>query len=224
MVLDAVLNDPTRTWLGTEVDKRSYFIRQLEGPAPLGACPRLTFGSGVDRTTRYFPDKLPIGIEPDRRDHVFLYLVTSPVPMDFRVFLLRHAELLRRLPHWTLQVLVPEPFARAIGRFGHAAREELATPVPASVAEPLQWFFRERQRRRDDRPGHPDARFRDATAMFRAPRYRTLYRVWQQEGDPAIVAAQSPVLRDALARQDGRVEFVRLTHQYFHLASLVGVA
>jgi hypothetical protein len=37
-----------------------------------------------------------------------------------------------------------------------------------------------------------------------------LHRAWQQEGDPAIWAAQSAVLRDALERGDGRVEFVRL--------------
>ena len=29
MVLDAVLADPTCTWLGTEVDKHSYFMRRL---------------------------------------------------------------------------------------------------------------------------------------------------------------------------------------------------
>ena len=33
----------------------------------------------------------------DRIDHMFLYLITSPVPMDFRLFLLRHSELLRPL-------------------------------------------------------------------------------------------------------------------------------
>src|SRR3977135_769647 len=32
-------------------------------------------------------------------------------------------------------------------------------------------------------------------------------------------AAQSGVLKDALERGEGRVEFVELTHQYFHLSS-----
>ena len=49
-------------------------------------------------------------------------------------------------------------------------------------------------------------------------------RVWQQEGNPAIWAAQSGVLKDALERGEGRVEFVKLTRQYCHLSSLVGVA
>jgi hypothetical protein len=60
--------------------------------------------------------------------------------------------------------------------------------------------------------------------MFRAPRFRALYRFWLQDSSTAIWAAQSHILRDALTRQEGRVEFVRLAHQYFHLASLVGVA
>jgi hypothetical protein len=225
MVLDAVLADRTVTWLGTESDKRRYFMRQLQGSVELREFPRLTFGSGARSTIRYFPDKLPIGIQRDRWDeHVFLYLVTSPVPMDFRLFLLRHGELLRALVRWTIRVLVPEPFARAIRQFGHAAREQLATPIPPASAEELEWFFNERRRRNDAASEPADDRFRQAVSICRAPRFRALYRFWQEEGNRAIWAAQSHTLRDALARQEGRVEFVRLAHQYFHLASLVGVA
>jgi hypothetical protein len=225
MVLDTVLADRTVTWLGTEFDKRSYFMRQLQGRVELRAFPRLTFGTGARSTIRYFPDKLPIGIQRDKWDqHVFLYLVTSAVPMDFRLFLLRHAELLRPLPRWTIRVLLPEPFVGAMRRFGHAAREELATPIPPAAADELQWFFRERQRLQEG-PSEPlDDRFRRAVSMFRAPRFRALYRFWLQQGDPAIWGARSFILRDALARQEGDVQFVRLAHQYFHLASLVGVA
>jgi hypothetical protein len=200
-------------------------MRQLQGQVELREFPRLTFGSGARSTIRYFPDKLPIGIQRDKWDeHVFLYLVTSPVPMDFRLFLLRHDELLRFLVRWTIRVLVPEPFARAIRQFGHAAREQLATPIPPASAEELEWFFRERQRRQEDPSGPPDDRFRQALSLFRAPRFRALYRHWQQDGRSAIWDAQSPILRDALARQQGQVKFVRLAHQYFHLSSLVGVA
>jgi len=66
MVLDAVLDDRTFTWLGTEFDKRSYFLRHLQGRIELREFPRLTFGSGTQRTHRHFPDKLPIGIQADR--------------------------------------------------------------------------------------------------------------------------------------------------------------
>jgi hypothetical protein len=224
MVLDAVLADRTFTWLGTESDKRSYFIRRLQGRVELREFPRLTFGAGAEARHRYFPDKLPIGIQADRTDHVFLYLITSPMPMDFRLFLLRHSELLRPLLRWTIRVLVPAPFTKAIRMFGHAAREELATPIAPATAEGLEWFFRERQQRQQGSSQPPDGRFRSASLAYRAPRFRALFRMWQQEGNPAIWAAQSGVLKDALERGEGRVEFVKLTHQYCHLSSLVGVA
>jgi hypothetical protein len=224
MLLDAVLADRSFTWLGTEFDKRSYFVRQLQGRVEPKEFPRLTFGAGPTRTYRYFPDKLPIGIERYRTEHVFLYLITSPVPMDFRLFLLRHAEIIRPLIRWTIRVLVPAPFAKGIRLFGHAAREELATPLAPSVVEGLEWFFAERHRRQESSSEPTDERFRSACSAYRAPRFRALYRMWLQHGNPALWSAQSVALRDALQRGEGRVEFVRLTHQYSHLSSLVGVA
>ncbi len=153
-----------------------------------------------------------------------MYLVTSPVPMDFRLFLLRHAEVLRWLYRWTIRVLVPAPFASAIQLFGHAARETLATPLPPSNAEALCSVFRDRQRRRDTPTEPADPQLRSLSLAYGAPRFRALFRMWQQRGDAAIWAAQSFGLRDALQRGEGRVEFVKLTHQYGHLSSLVGVA
>src|SRR5437879_5262712 len=82
MVLDAVLADRSFTWLGTESDKRSYFMRRLQGRLELHEFPRLTFGSGGDATHRYFPDKLPVGVQQARSDHVLLCLVNSPFQND----------------------------------------------------------------------------------------------------------------------------------------------
>ena len=144
--------------------------------------------------------------------------------MDFRLFLLRHSELLRPLLGWTIRVVVPAHFTKAIRMFGHAAREELATPIAPATAEALEWFFRERQQRQQGPSPLADERFRSASLAYRAPRFRALFRVWQQAGNPAIWAAQSGVLKDALERGAGRVEFVTLTHQYCHLSALVGVA
>ena len=224
MVLDAVLADPIFTWLGTEFDKRSYFTRRLGERVTLDEFPRLTFGVGATARHRYFPDKLPIGISDRDEDHVFVYLVTSPVPMDFRLFLLRHAELLRSLCRWTIRVLVPAPFASAIRMFGLAARETLATPLPPSSAEVLSSVFRERQRPAETPSEPANPRLQSLSLGYGAPRFRALFRVWQQQGDAAISGAQSVGLRDALQRGEGRVEFVKLTHQYCHLSSLVGVA
>jgi hypothetical protein len=223
MVLDAVIADRSFTWLGTESDKRNYFMRLLHGRVELHEFPRLTFVGTTGKTHRYFPDKLPIGIEPSRTEYVFVYLITSAVPMDFRLFLLRHAELLRALRRWTIRVLVPSPFAKAVALFGHAAREQLATPVAPSAVEDLDWFFAERRRRQDASSEPVDERFRTVTMMFRAPQFQALHRAWQQDGIAVLWSARSGALRDALQRGDGRVEFVPLTRQYCHLSSLVGV-
>ena len=72
----------------------------------------------------YFPDKLPIGVLPGLDHHAFVYLVTSRSPMDFRLFLLRHA-LLRVLFRWTIRLLFPRPLWKAQLVYQHAAREHL---------------------------------------------------------------------------------------------------
>ena len=72
MVLDHVLADRDVHWLAGEQEKVEHFTRTT--PLRPEELPSLTFGHGTDTTTRYFPDKLPIGVVADGR-HVFLYLV-----------------------------------------------------------------------------------------------------------------------------------------------------
>jgi hypothetical protein len=225
MLLDAVLDDRARVWLGTETDKRRHFMIALRDyKNVLQDFPRLTFGDEPRHRVRHFPDKLPIGLPTqDRDDHVFLYLVNKPHPMDFRTFLVRHAELLRMLRDWTIRVLFPRPFAPSMTLFGHAARDQMANPLGVSAAEEWVWYCR--QRRRTNRlPDPDDLRFEDAASAFRGPRFESMYRVWLEHGDAILFAASSVTLRDQLECRRGRVEFVRLTRQYLHLASLVGVA
>ena len=223
---DAARARHTVTWLGTELDKIAY-IKRISSPPDMAEVPHLTFSSDTTRIVRYFPDKLPIGIDGFPIEHVLLYLVTNPDPDDFRLFLGRHAQLLKHLHKWIIRVLVPQPFAPAITRFGHAAREELATPLKPNTADELRWFFPERQRRQqhpDESAPIDDKRFRGDCVAFRPPRYRMLHRLWQLMGDLAICNAQSPLLHDALDRGQARVEFVRLSHQYLHLSRIVGAA
>ena len=92
MILDAVLADRSVTWLGSEHEKRRSFMKRLGDSLRDNEYPRLVFGGLPNVTVRYFPDKLPIGDEPDCYRHVFLYLALSPSPMNFRVFVLRHLE------------------------------------------------------------------------------------------------------------------------------------
>jgi hypothetical protein len=95
MLLDAVLDDRDFTWLGPSMDKRRHFMRYLESRLEPSQYPHLLFGDGPTKAIRYFPDKLPVGVQPFGHSHVFVYLVTHPSPMDFRLFLLRHTALLR---------------------------------------------------------------------------------------------------------------------------------
>jgi hypothetical protein len=226
MILDAVLADRNYTWLGTERDKRDYFERTLQAQyfRPRDY-PHVTYCAGPDETTRYFPDKLPIGVEKHGfQRHVFLYLVTRDVPVDFRMFLLRHAELLRTVREFTVRLLVPRRFRKSTSLYRFAFRDELAMPVDPTTAEQLQAYYRRRQQSRGHFTEPADEDLEKAFRKFGAARFKALYRWWLLRGDPAIWAAQSPVLRDAIARGEGRLECVELSRQYLQLTSLVGVA
>ena len=224
MILDGVLADPTITWLGAERDKRRYFIRRLGDRLEEHEYPRLVFGTPPNTTVRYFPDKLPIGVDPDSRRHVFLYLPTSPVPIDYRLFLLRHAELLHALGHWTIRLLFPRPARSVLAMFEAASYDQLANPLRISEVDELRWLFRQRKSAASSQPDRDPTRLAAASKAFRGPRFQALYRRWLEAGDPALWLAQSPAFRDALARREARVECVALPHAYMHLSSLVGTS
>ncbi|HUE87987.1 MAG TPA: hypothetical protein VMO26_18085 [Vicinamibacterales bacterium] len=226
MLLDAVLADTHYTWLGTENDKLAYFILGLlKTEFRKDWYPHLTFGEGDNKTIRYFPDKLPIGVPRDGgRRHVFLYLVTGEVPTDFRFFVMRHAELLRSVDEWTIRFLVPRRFRKAAALYRYAARDELATPLKPSTVDELDWYFRARQGTATDPSPDPDLDLATATRKFGAARFLALHRAWQREGPRALWSAQSHILRDHIHMGRGRIEFAELSHQYLQLTSLVGVA
>ena len=145
MVLDGVLADRSVTWLGSEREKRRYFKERLGDSLRDDEYPRLVFGKRPNVTVRYFPDKLPIGYERDQYRHVFIYLARSPSPMNFRVFILRHLELLNALGFWTIRVLFPRSLAESMEAYGKAAYELLTKPLSPSQTEELIWFFRQPQ-------------------------------------------------------------------------------
>ena len=217
MVLDGVLADRRRTWFATEEDKLTHFT--LRHRIPRQDLPSLTFRSEDAETVRYFPDKLPIGVDQEGA-YTFLYVVTRPGPVDFRAFLERHAELLRTVKTWTIRLLMPGHFARAAKTYHTAFREQLATPLRPTNVEDLRWYFASRhpQTRRHDE------RFDQLERAFRAPRFRALYRAWLERGEPVLDATLSPALADKIERGTGRLECHVLAHQYLHLLPLVGTA
>jgi hypothetical protein len=225
MLLDAVLADSKYGWLGTERDKMNYFAASLERDLPKDWYPRLTFGEGPEKTTRFFPDKLPIGTPRDGgRRHVFLYLVTREVPAEFRLFLLRHADLLKTIDEWTIRLLIPRRFRKAAALYRYAVRDAFATPLTPAQVDELDWFYRAREGRATDLAPDPDLNVATCAQKFGAARFRALHRRWEREGISALRSAQSTILSDQLQRGRGRVEFTEISHQYLQLTPLVGVA
>jgi hypothetical protein len=178
MVLDAVLADRSVNWLGFEREKRRYFKERLGDNLRDNEYPRLVFGKSPDVTMRYFPDKLPIGYELDRRRHVFPYLARSPSPMDFRVFILRHLELLNALGFWTIRVLFPKSMGHAIDAYSDAAHELLATPLTLSQRDELESFFRQPDAPARDTSAAELSRWRATRRAFRSARFAALRRYW----------------------------------------------
>jgi hypothetical protein len=225
MLLDAVLADQHYFWLGTERDKLAYFKDRLQDDCRPEDLPHLAFGSGTGKTVRYFPDKLPIGVERDSGPHhVFLYLVTRDVPVDFRMFVFRHAELLKVTHSWTIRLLVPSRFRRSIALYRRAAREELSPDLEPSTVDAVEWMLRRRAGTAEPTDIPADIDIATAAREFRGPRLRARYRMWQIDPSLAKWNLSSFILRDQIARGDGRLEFVELPHQYLRLTSLVGVS
>jgi hypothetical protein len=224
MLLDAVLDAPTCAWLGPAIDKRRHFMRHLESRLEAREYPHLTFGDGPERTVRYFPDKFPIAVLPELDSHAFVYLVTHPSPMDFRLFLLRHVALFRVLFWWTVRLLFPRSLWKARLVYQHAAREHLATRLEPANVQVLEWLFPERKRLAEPGAGPADERYLIASKNFCAPKFRALYRQWLEDPANTIWIAGSNTIADALERGHGRVECVELSRQYLHLSPLVDVA
>ena len=222
MVLDGVLADRRHRWLATEREKIAHFTRVTR--LSRSELPHISFGVQPDETIRYFAEKLPIGIDPDGRRHVFIYLVTRRLPIDFRVFLHRYGNLLRTLPAWTVRVLVPPHLIGAVALHEAAAREELAMPLPPATVDELRWYFEQRRDAAADPAIVADLRFQRASAMFGAPRFRVLYRMWRRYGNRMLDATTSPVTADALARRTGQVDCHVLAHTYQHLSALVSTS
>jgi hypothetical protein len=59
---------------------------------------------------------------------------------------------------------------------------------------------------------------------FSSPRFKALYRVWKEDGEPALKACNTDALDEAVTAGKGRVETLELGHRYGHLSPLVAVA
>jgi hypothetical protein len=222
MVLDAIVEDPDLVWLGTADEKATHLLALTR--IARSDLPRVSVGESEARTVRYFPDRLPIGIHLAGRG-VVVYVVTDPWHDEFRVFLERHAALLRALPAWTLRIVVPPQFPDIAQRSKQVVWNQLMTPLKAEMLDELRWYFEQvRSHPAPSRSDDLDERFYEAREAFSAPRFKALYRAWKQDGEPALASAGSRAISDAVDAGAGRVETLELGHRYGHLSPLVAVA
>ena len=222
MLLDAVLASRDLQWLATENEKLAHFTRQFGTQLRRSDLPHLTFGKAPDIATRYFPDKLPIGLSDG--ETVFTFLVRGGNPMDFRAFLQRHSELLRALQNWRLRLLLPRHLVRFERLFLNVFAEELLTPLRPGAVSELEWFFELRRAGRTEGSAERSERFHNAALAFEGPRFAALYRRWLEAGPSALAGLSSPVLVDAVARGRAKVEPYVLAHPYVHFQSMLGTA
>ena len=222
MVLDAVVEDSDLVWLGTADEKAAHLLAltRIEEVD----LPHVAAGEGEARTVRYFPDRLPIGIHLAGRG-VVVYVVTDPWLDEFRVFLERHAALLRTLPAWTLRIVVPPQFPDIAQRSKRVVWNQLLTPLKNETIDELRWYFEQvRSHPTPSRSDDLDERFYRARDAFSAPRFKALYKAWKQDGEAVLVGAGSREISDAVEAGAGRVEVLELGHRYGHLSPLVAVA
>jgi hypothetical protein len=218
MMLDAVLGD-RRCWrLSPADDKWRFFCLKRDNYLKADDYPHIAFGTGRKRTVRCFPDKLPIGIEKDDYDRlVFLYLVNRRLPVDFRQFLIRHAKLFGFVTTWTVRLLVPRRFRKAVAVYKAAVREELWTPMNPSVCTRLETYFAQ-CRAAGRHIADPDDRYiREEFRKQGMPKVQALYRAWRRDGDLVLWWASSTTLRDARELGRSRLEIELLNRQYLQL-------
>jgi hypothetical protein len=218
MILDAILANRRCWWLSPADDKWRFFCLMRDNYLRPEDYPHIAFGSGRQRTIRCFPDKLPIGVEKDSTSHlVFVYLVNRRLPVDFRQFLIRHLALLRFVRTWTVRLLVPRRFRRAVALYKAALREELWTPMNPSVAKLLETYFPERQAR-GGQIGDPDERYiREEFRKQGMLKIQALYRAWRRQGDGVLWQAHSTTLRDDHSHGCSTIEVELLNRQYLQL-------
>lgn len=221
MILDAVLGDRRCWWLSPAEDKRTVFDAR-ETSLRDEEYPHISFGAGRHKIIRCFPDKLPIGIDKeDTGRFAFLYLVTRRVPIDFRQFLIRHQTLFLNLHTWTVRLLVPRRFRKAVALYKAALREQLWTPLDPSVSKALEAYFRERKEV-GGHLGEPADRF--IAREFRRQgmgKIAALYRAWRREGDAVLWRSSSTSLRDDRMYGCSACEVQELNAQYLQLTKAI---
>jgi len=217
MVLDAIVEDPDLVWLATAEDKAAHLTATTSiAPADL---PHAVVGQGDTRKVRPFPDRFPIGIHLAGRG-VLVYVFSEPGLNDFRVFLERHAAVLRALPAWTLRLVAPPDLPSIGDRARKVVEQHLMAPLRPVTLDEMRWYF---EQIRSAAPTDM-VRFNRDRGAFSNPHAQLVYRLWKQEGEAALVSIGSDAIRQAVETGRGRIEVLELGHRYGHLSPLAAVS
>ena len=223
MLLDAVFEEPGVEWYVSEADKVALFRDRLHVPEcdlPSRVCTRRR---GVRQPmTRYFMDRLPIGLVGDPPAVHFLYLATAGRVQGFEHFLEQHTPLMTRLPRWSVVVASPSS-VREISPY-RCAFDAFAKRWPRCDAlrdlGAVRWYFE--KRRALDQTDWTKIAVTDAPRLhqmrrrFRGERTELLYRRWLIEGDAVFAMSSAP------ARPSGHIVLLRLDHGYDQFGPVPG--
>jgi hypothetical protein len=221
MLLDAILENPESIWMSSSAEKVEYLSSR---GVPLDDAPHLVIRQGDQQRVRYFPDRLPIGVHPSGHV-VFVYVHADPLRDEFRDFLQRHAQLLERLPAWTIRIVVPAHHAAAVQDLQKVAWGQLASPLQEPLLTELRWYFHHRAGGLAGLSEPADRRrFERCERAFATDRYTVLYRRWRQDGERVLTTASSPIVGQAMESGVAKIEPLVLPHAYSHLAPMAGVA
>jgi hypothetical protein len=221
MLLDAILENPESIWMSSSAEKVDYLSSR---GIPLDDAPHQVVHQGEQQRLRYFPDRLPIGVHPSGQV-VFVYLHADPLRDEFRDFLQRHAQLLERLPAWTIRVVVPAHLEGAVQDLQKVAWGQLASPLQKPLLTELRWYFeRFASPPTVASPTADRVRFERCRHAFSGDHYAVLYRRWKQDGERVLATVSSPVVGRAMESGAGKIEPLVLPHAYSHLAPMAGVA
>ena len=217
MVLDAIVEDPDMAWLAT-AEQKAANLTALTCIDTVDL-PHVVVGEGDARKVRYFPERLPIGIHLAGRG-VLVYVFAAPGMGEFRLFLERHAAVLRALPAWTLRIVAP-PNLPGIGeRAMQVVQQHLMAPLRPMTVDEMRWYF---DQLRSGSPSDMPRLSRDRGA-FSNPHMKLLYKLWKQDGEAALVSVGSHAIREAVEAGHGRIEVLELGHRYGHLSPLAAVS
>lgn len=181
--------------------------------------PHAVVGEGDARKVRWFPDRFPIGLHLAGRG-VLVYVFSEPGLNDFRVFLERHAAVLRALPAWTLRLVAPPDLPSVGDRARRVVEQHLMSPLRPVTLDEMRWYLEHlRSAAPSDMP-----RFERARRAFASPHAQVLYKLWKQDGWAALVSIGSDAIRHAVETGRGRIEVLELGHRYGHLSPLAAVS